>query len=416
MVDFSAMVGFRKGATIPAERLLPPQEEAIANSCITPCLRLTQWRRNWLFQDNCYVFTLLSLMIAITKRRWGLVAVLIVATVIAFAALLHFGLRVLKSQVEKALGPESEVAEINIGLGAVEVLGLRIKGSKGWPVADTLRAKRILVEPNLRSLFSDRIHVSAIVVEDAYISALRASNGRMKVVPSLLKGKSDAPDEPPTKINIGRIELRNAAVELFDATVARPPFKIRLEQLNAAVDNIEIPEMTTRTAIDIKSVMKGRHRDGHIQIKGWMVVANQDSAIASRFRDVDLAALQPYLIKAADTGVRTGTLDLDLDATVENKHLHAPGIITLRNLTLDGGGNFMGYARQAATVVLKDSNDRMTVKFVLEGNLDDPGFSLNENLAMRFGYGLAEAMDVSVEGIAQGVGGLGHAVKNLFGK
>jgi hypothetical protein len=365
------------------------------------------------------------------KRRWGLIAALLVATALVLAALFQFGLRALRSQVEKALGPDSEVAEIRIGWGAVEVLGLRLKGGKGWPAADALRAKRILVEPDLRSLFSDRIHVSAIVVEDAYISALRATNGRMQVVPSLLHTKADNATASAPKVSIGRIELRNAAMEFFDATVARPPFRIALEQLNATVDNIELPEMAARTAISIDGVLKGRHRDGRIAVKGWMVLANLDSAIASRFRDVDLAALQPYLIKAADTGVRAGTLDLDLDSTVENKRLHAPGTVTLRNLELDAGGSFMGHARQAAMDVMKDSKDRMTIRFVLEGNLDDPGFSVNENLATRFGSGLAEVLGVSVEGVAKGVGslgqksmeaaggaagGLGKAVKNLFGK
>lgn len=33
----------------------------------------------------------------------------------------------LKTQVEKALGPQSEVREIKVGLNAVEILGLRIK-------------------------------------------------------------------------------------------------------------------------------------------------------------------------------------------------------------------------------------------------------------------------------------------------
>jgi hypothetical protein len=370
-------------------------------------------------------------MTGIGKKRRAPIAALILATVIILTALFQLGVRALRAQVEKALGPDSEVTEIRVGWGAVEVLGLRLKGGSGWPATDTLRAKRIQVEPDLRSLFSSRIHVSAIIVEDAYISALRTADGRTQVVPSLLHTKTANANDPPQEIEIGRIELRNAAVELFDATVAQPPFRIRLERLNATIDNIELPEMSARTAINVEGALKGRHRDGRIAIKGWMVFANLDSAIASHFRDVDLAALQPYLIKAADTGIRTGTLDLDMDATVENKRLHAPGTVALRNLELDGGGNFMGHARQAATNVLKDSKDKLTVRFVLEGNLDDPQFSLNESFAMRFGSGLAETMGVSIEGVAKGVGGLGErgleaaggaasglgkAVKNLFGK
>jgi hypothetical protein len=365
------------------------------------------------------------------KKRRRLITLLLLTAVLAFVLLVQFGLRALKSQVEKALGPDSEVAQIRIGWGAVEVFGLRLKGGKGWPAQDTLRARHIRIEPDLRSLLTDRIQVSNIIVDDAYVSALRSADGRMQVVPSLLRTKSDKAAGAAPKVTIGRIELRNSALDYFDATVARPPFKIAMSQLNATVSNIELPQMRARTAINVDGVIKGRHGDGRITIKGWMVLANLDSSIASRFRDVDLATVQPYLIKAAETGVRSGTLDLDLDSTIENRRLHAPGVITLRNLELDEGGKFMGHARQAALVVMKDSHDKMTVHFVLEGNLDDPKFSLNENLLTHFGTGLAETLGVSIEGVAKGVGGLGEksleaagsaagglgkVVKNLFGK
>jgi hypothetical protein len=366
------------------------------------------------------------------KTRWGLIVIVTLAVLSALlVGAFHFGVQALKGQVEKALGPASEVAEIKVGWGAVEVIGLRLKGPAGWPAEDTLRAKRILVEPDLMSLFSDHIRVSAIVVEDAYVSALRTADGKMEVVPSLLHAKTEKSSAPAPKVGIGRIELKNAAMEFFDATVAKPPLKVRIEQLNATVNNIELPELAVRTDLDLAGVLKGTNRDGHVAIKGWIIPATKDSAIVSHFHDVDLVSLKPYLIKAGETGVKKGTLDLDLDSTVKDKHLHAPGSVNMKDLELDAGGGFMGYARSAAVGALKDKQDQINVKFVLEGNIDDPKFSLNESLATRFGSGLAESLGVSVEGVAKGfggvgekgleaagktAGGLGKAVKGLFGK
>ena len=48
----------------------------------------------------------------------------------------------------------------------------------------------------------------------------------------------------------------------------------------------------------------------------------------------DLVTLQAYLLKAAETGVKRGTLDLDLNASVKKGILHAPGTLTLKNLEL----------------------------------------------------------------------------------
>ncbi len=365
------------------------------------------------------------------KGRWGLIVLAILAILaVLLAVAFHFAGKVLKGQVEKALGPDSEVAEIRVGWTGVEILGLRLKGSPGWPAADALRANRIVVTPDLRSLFSDRIRVSSIVVEDAYVSALRTTDGHLKVVPSLLESKKQEPSAPPPKLAIGRVELKNAAMEIFDATVAKPPFKVRLEQLNAQVDDIQLPELASRTGLQLDGVLKGTRRDGRMDVYGWIVPATKDSAINSRVRDVDLVALQPYLIKAADTGIKNGTLDMDVNSTVKDKRLHAPGTVTMKNLELNSGGGFMGYARTSAVKALKDKQDVITVKFVLEGNIDDPKFSLNEGLATRFSSGLAESLGVSVEGVTKGVSsvgekglqaasqaasGIGHAVKGLFG-
>jgi len=370
-------------------------------------------------------------MSAFKARRWKILLALLAVATAASVVLLQVGLRALKSQVEKALGPDSEVAQIRIGWGAVEVFGLRLRGDRNWPARDTLRARYIRVEPELRSLLTDRIQVSSITVDDAYVSALRSADGRLVVVPSLLKNKAAKSGGTVPNVIIGQIQLRNSALDFFDATVAKPPLKISLERLNASVDNIELPGMTARTTIDVDGMIKGRQRDGRVSVKGWMELANLDSAIASHFRDVDLSALQPYLIKAADTGIRSGSLDLDLDSTIEDRRLHAPGVVTLRNLELDEGGKFLGFARQTALQVMKNAQDKMTIHFVLEGDLDDPKFDLNENLATRFASGVTETLGVSVEGVAKGVGslseksleaagtaagGLGRAVKSLFGK
>jgi hypothetical protein len=83
--------------------------------------------------------------------------------------------------------------------------------------------------------------------------------------------------------------------------------------------------------------------------------------------------------------------------------------------------------RGAAVASLKNKDDKITVSFVLEGDIDDPHFSLNEALGMRVASGIAETLGVSLGGVAKGVGGLGQqgveavgeaaksAVEQIFG-
>jgi hypothetical protein len=178
-------------------------------------------------------------------------------------------------------------------------------------------------------------------------------------------------------------------------------------------------------------VLKGVKSDGKILIDGWMVFASKDSEFRNTLRGVDLMAMQPYLLKATDTGVRSGTLDLDMQSTVKANHLHAPGTLTLNGLQLDSGGTFMGAPSAAVLKLMKGKDDKITMKFVLDGKLNDPNFRLNEGFSTRLASSFGEAMGISVEGLAKGAGslgqksveaaggsaeGVGKAVKGLFGK
>ena len=56
---------------------------------------------------------------------------------------------------------------------------------------------------------------------------------------------------------------------------------------------------------------------------------------------------------------------------------------------------------------------RIDVSFTLEGRVDDPAFSINDNLATKLASGLAEALGVSLGGVVEGVG---NVLKGLLGR
>ena len=95
--------------------------------------------------------------------------------------------------------------------------------------------------------------------------------------------------------------------------------------------------------------------------------------------------------------------------------LNAPGVLTLTDLELAAGGplaTFAGVPRRAVLAAMSDRG-RLEIRFALDGPLDDPSFSINENLATRIAFGAAEAVGVSVSGAVKG---LGSVVKGLFGR
>ena len=113
-----------------------------------------------------------------------------------------------------------------------------------------------------------------------------------------------------------------------------------------------------------------------------------------------------------------------LKSTVRKNRLHAPGTVTLTDLELAPAAGpfntFMGVPRQAVIAAMKNRKGQISIDFTLDGNLDDPRFSLNENLALRMGAAVAETLGISIEGLTKGVGGvaegIGGVVKKLFGR
>ena len=149
---------------------------------------------------------------------------------------------------------------------------------------------------------------------------------------------------------------------------------------------------------------------------GRLTPATKDADLKADARGVDLVALQPYLLKVSEGGVKRGSLDLALHARVKAQQLNAPGRLTLTNLELAPApgmlGTFAGVPRQAVVAAM-ERNGRIEVAFTLEGRLDDPAFSLNESLATRLAGGLAESLGVSLSGVVEGVG---NVIKGLFGR
>jgi hypothetical protein len=102
----------------------------------------------------------------------------------------------------------------------------------------------------------------------------------------------------------------------------------------------------------------------------------------------------------------------------------------MRDLELGSGGTFMGMPRTALLGFMKDKADRISIKFVLEGKLDDPSFRLNEGFSTQVASSLGGVLGISLEGLAKGAGsigqkgveaaggaaeGVGKAIKGLFG-
>lgn len=373
--------------------------------------------------------------------------ILLIALLVGLPLLAVIGFQVaaslLKSQIEQALGPRGEVREISVGLGSVEILGLRLPAEEksGWPAEDLLRAERVVVVPSLGDLLGARVVLRSVRIEGFYLSMLRTRDEKLVVLPGLTKpaeakaakgkekgngkaaGEATSKTESGPEISIGRIELADGAVEYFDASIQRPALKIRMEQIDITVDDIHLPNLLGKSQLKVGGIIKGPHQDGRVDIAGDVEIGSKESDVRTQLRGVDLLALKPYLIRATETGIKRGSMDLDLHSVVSKGRLHAPGTLALHNLELSGG-SFMGVPQSAVVAMMKSKSGTISIDFSLDGDINDPQFSLNEQLLGQVGNALANLLGISLEGLARGVGGaggsvargLGEGLGKLFGK
>lgn len=355
----------------------------------------------------------------VNRRRLVLLAGLL--ALIAVGAML--GLRVASHQLEgslrEALGPRASIGAVRLGLTGLEVTDLRIRAAPGaWPSADELVAKRVSLRPGLANLWSSGWHVARVEIEDGYLSMQRSRQGKLRVLPALLEKPAEpgAATGSAPRVRIAQVVLHDIAIDFHDASVRQGSHKMRFESLDASVGPLDFPAFDEATDIDLQATLKGPQRNGRIGIRGEFTIASLDAKLKATVQGVDLVALQPYLLKVNEGGVRHGSLDLTLDATVKAKKLHAPGRVTLTGLELASGdgllGTFGGVPRQAVIAAMK-RDGRIEVGFTLDGRIDDPAFSINDNLATKLAGGLAETLGVSLGGVVEGVGGV---IKGLLGR
>ena len=348
------------------------------------------------------------------RRRLVLAALAAALLLAALAAGWWAAAARIERGVRDALGPRGSVGAVALGWRGVELHELRVTAAKGWPAADELRAARVIVRPGLWAALTGRLALGRVIVEDGYVSLLRLRSGKLRVLPALLERPTGGDDGPGQAFEIGVIELKRGEVAFFDASVRRPPLAVRLTDFDAEVGPLVLPALDVPVALQVRATVKGAAADGRsdgtLALDGEVTPATRDADLKLALRRVDLRALQPYLMSVADGGVKRGRMDLDLAPVVQRQQLQAPGRLTLTGLEL-GSGGLAGVPRQAVLAFMSQ-NDRIELDFTLEGRLDDPAFSLNENLATRVASGLAARLGVSVGGVVEGVGSV---IKGLFG-
>ena len=397
------------------------------------------------------------------RHRVAITACVIGILAVGSAMALQFATQSLRNRVVALLGPTGHADHIAVSLSRVTLDGVVIKAPAGWPAEDTLRARQIVLQPDLWQLLSHKVLIKQADLYDAYLSILRTDNGKISLLPNFQTsaahkesgkqagnetdnasgnnagisvsgasssassgdGANGAAVKQKYAVDLEGLTFHGGSLDFFDATVAKPPFRIALTQMESQIGPLHFPSTSARTNFSINGLLMGPKGNGPVHISGWAIFQDQQSDIRTQFTNVDIQALQPYLDKRSkQVNVQSGTMTLDVHSVVQNHRLDANGNVTLNNLQLGRGDGpislLESIPREAAIAALKDRQNRISLDFTLQGDLSDPKFSLNEDIATRLAAGLAKSLGISAEGVARSANdttkNLGGALLNLIGK
>jgi len=238
---------------------------------------------------------------------------------------------------------------------------------------------RFIINPDLSSNLSDLLVKSS------------SSAPTAKASPSA-PPKSESKTEAGLGIQIGAIKVINGSGYFADLSL-EPDFATSIQTLNG-----EIGSLDNRQPKAARVSFKGKvDRYSPVSVEGNLSLFDplHNLDIVTRFQQLEMTNLTPYSGKFAGYRIRKGRLDLDLHYRIQQRQLKADNKIVVHQLQLGeqvDSPSSAGIPVRLAIALLKDSSGTITLDVPIQGNLDDPSFSVMPLIGHALGNLLSKAV------------------------
>lgn len=287
---------------------------------------------------------------------------------------------------------------LKVDLKGGEKLALRVDGRasvKQLHILDTLKNRdfvkwRQLTLENLSYRHDEQLSIERVLLEQPYarfivnedlstnVSELLIAQEKEQPKPAG-KGASKSTKQSATQplgIRIGAVEIKNGSANFADFSL-RPNFATAIQQLNGRIGSLD-NRRPKPASVDIKGKVD---RYAPVSIKGELNPFDPlDSLdIETRFQRVELTTLTPYSGKFAGYRIRKGRLNLDLHYRIVKGALNAENSLVLEQLQLGeqvDSPDAVDLPIRLAVALLKDSQGRIAIDLPVQGDLNNPQFSV----------------------------------------
>jgi len=376
-------------------------------------------------------------------RKFLIIAlVIIVVLSVSVALLVKYANQIIKVELERRLGKAFTIEKIDLAWGHVEAVGVSLKNPAGKKV---IKVDSLSVSADFVGLLRKEYIVSSVTLKNPYIFVEVDKEGNIvnPVLPveehrtdkDKKLNQRDQRDQPAAPVTVKRIEIAGGKIDYLDRKTPVTPVLTKIRNISLEVKDIRYPLTSTFSPYVLSANIQGSMSTGAVKSSGKINLKSKDTDCKAQIRSLDLTDLRPYFQKKDSANMTKGFLDLDITARVASRRIHAPGNAVLKDLQFQSGrgtGNqFMGVPLSLVIEYLKTSNNEIPVDFVVEGNLDNPKFGLQEEFVAKMTIALAGKLGFSIEelgksllgGTLKGSGDVGtsmkgieEGLKKLFGK
>jgi hypothetical protein len=338
--------------------------------------------------------------------------VIVLFLVGGFIVLSFYGVRFINAELKRVMGPGIVVSEIKIRSTHLAARGIRYEDPQ--LKKNLLQIEEIRIYPALLASLKGVLQIRELAILRPSFFFYRSREGFfVGPWPAREKGKEKEGREAIEKnegkafqIRIDRLRIQGGAVDFEDRKVEGPSAEIHLRKLDLDVKDIQYPSTSVHSPITLKGKMVGPSKEGDLETKGWIDFDSLDMDTVFKVRELEVKTLEPYYRKRVSAEIESGYMTMQAKINVKKKVIDAPGSLELIDLRIrEGGGSVFYIPAKTLVSLLRDKGNRIKVDFHVKGNLDDPQFSLQENVMRKIAISLAEALGVPIRIVGEEVFG-----------
>ncbi|MEE9100952.1 DUF748 domain-containing protein [Pseudomonas nitroreducens] len=287
-------------------------------------------------------------------------------------------------------------SDLNVDLKSTEPLAFGIDGSAQVTqlhTLDTIKDRDFikwttLTLDGLAYRHGDSLAIQSVSLEEPYarfiINEDRTTNVSELIIPQpasapAAAGKSGSASSAggkPMGIHIGGVKVNNGSANFADLTL-RPDFATAIQQLSGEIGTLD-NRNPQPASVDIKGKVD---KYAPVTIKGSLNPFSplEKLDIATSFKRVELTTLTPYSGKFAGYRIRKGRLNLDLHYQITQGKLKADNKVLVEHLQLGekvDSPDAVDLPVKLAVALLKDANGNIDIQLPVEGDLNNPQFSV----------------------------------------